>query len=149
MPTATTTLGWTLANWGSAPATYTVAPSCTQPVWFAETETPEIVLWVESCPTQPAGDCLVHPTSTALVEDYLSNRYVGTYYSPGTACPTGWGQVGAATHASDGQTTYAGIFTINPVPTLWMADYAVYFGAHDALVAALDPGETAMACCPR
>ncbi|KAL4912976.1 hypothetical protein BDW62DRAFT_8670 [Aspergillus aurantiobrunneus] len=149
MPTATTALGWTLANWGPAPSTWD--PSCTaaSDIYFADNDVPEAPLFFQACPTDTIDQCWPEPTNSALVDDFLSNRRNAPYWSPGVNCPSGWESVGAASRPSDGDVTSTGIFTVNAVPTApWGDDDAIAIGFRGALGEVLDPSETAIACCP-
>ncbi|KAL4974660.1 hypothetical protein BDW66DRAFT_81788 [Aspergillus desertorum] len=153
MPSGTSTLGWTLANWGTLPATWT-SSSCTPSsvVYYAEDDDPDIPELFESCPSITFDTCLPEPTDSALVEDYLSDQRNVPYWSPGVNCPSGWQSVGSAARPSDGDdVTSSGLFTIGAIPTgNWDIpdnDY-IQLGFHDAFGALLDPSETAVACCP-
>lgn len=152
MPTASTTLGWTLANWGSAPATWT-SSSCSQPsqIYYADNDIPSIPAMFESCPATTLDDCGPRPTNSDLVDDFLSDQRNIPYWSPGVRCPSGWTSVGAASRPSDGQVSTTGIFTVDALPTgTWSDDDNgdIALGAQGALGALLDPSETAIACCP-
>ncbi|KAL3482154.1 hypothetical protein BJX99DRAFT_252867 [Aspergillus californicus] len=166
MPSATATLGWTLANWGPVPSTYTLASasSCTasSDIYLAHTSLPEGPLWLETCTAHTLDRCWPQPTNSALAQDAFENQYVVSYWSPGTACPSGWKSVGAAEYPTDGPVTSTGIFTVNPGRydgdddgwddwDDWLTgddDGGVVFGERDAIGALLDEGETAVACCP-
>lgn len=152
MPTASTTLGWTLANWGSAPATWTRSASCSQPsyIYYADDDVPSIPVMFESCPATTLGDCGPRPTNSKLVDDFLSDQRNIPYWSPGVRCPSGWSSVGAASRPSDGQVSTTGIFTVDALPTgSWNDNDPIALGVQGALGALLDPSETAIACCPR
>ncbi|KAL6231576.1 hypothetical protein BDW75DRAFT_38719 [Aspergillus navahoensis] len=152
MPSGTSTLGWTLANWGTLPATWT-SSSCTPSsvIYYAEDDDPDIPELFESCPSTAFDTCLPEPTASDLVDDYLSNQRNVPYWSPGVNCPSGWESVGSAARPSDGDVTSSGLFTVGAIPTgNWDIpdnDY-VQLGFHDAFGALLDPSETAVACCP-
>lgn len=152
MPTASTTLGWTLANWGSAPATWTRSSSCSQPshIYYADNDVPSIPAMFESCPATTLDDCGPRPTNSDLVDNFLSDQRNIPYWSPGVRCPSGWTSVGAASRPSDGQVSTTGIFTIDALPTgSWNDNDPIALGVQGALGALLDPSETAIACCPR
>ncbi|KAL4779842.1 hypothetical protein BJX76DRAFT_361393 [Aspergillus varians] len=152
MPNATTTLGWTVANWGSAPSAWPSASSCTasNDVFFADEDMPSVPLILESCPTDTIDDCWPTPTSSDLVNNYLANRRNVPYWSPGVQCPSGWESVGAASRPSSGSITTTGIFTIGAIPTnRWDDDDPFALESQGALAAVLDPSETAIGCCPR
>ncbi|CBF78329.1 hypothetical protein AN8612.2 [Aspergillus nidulans FGSC A4] len=152
MPSGTSTLGWSLANWGTLPATWT-SSSCTPSsiIYYAEDDDPDIPELFESCPSTTFDSCLPEPTDSDLIDDFLSNQRNVPYWSPGVNCPSGWEAVGSAARPSDGDVTSSGIFTVGAIPTgNWDIpdnDY-IQLGFHDAFGALLDPSETAVACCP-
>ncbi|KAL2837759.1 hypothetical protein BJY01DRAFT_220562 [Aspergillus pseudoustus] len=177
MPNATSTLGWTVANWGSAPATYTLASSCTAStdLYVVHTDRPSVPFWPETCTTTATvNTCWPTPTDSDLASAAVTNRYNGAYWSPGVNCPSGWSSVGQAAHPTNGPITSSGVFTIQP---RWDGDdddddfgfdwdwdghdddnndddnddddHLIVFGFQDALGALLGSGETAIACCPR
>ncbi|KAL2825052.1 hypothetical protein BDW59DRAFT_162000 [Aspergillus cavernicola] len=157
MPSVTATLGWTLANWGPAPSTYTIAASCSQSssIYIANTDLPSVPVWSETCTSHTIDECWPQPTDSALAEDALDNQYNVPYWSPGTQCPSGWRSVGAAAHPTNGPVTSSGIFTVHPERLDDDNDNddddyddGIIFGSQDALGALLDSGETAIACCP-
>ncbi|KAL3464552.1 hypothetical protein BJX64DRAFT_298361 [Aspergillus heterothallicus] len=177
MPSATATLGWTVANWGSVPAAYTFNSSCTAStdLYIVPTNQPSIPFWQEICPSptpvSAIDTCWPTPTDSDLASAAATNRYHGAYWSPGVNCPSGWTSVGQAAHPTNGPVTSSGVFTIQP---RWGGDDddfdwdhdddndydyddddddddddLVVFGFQDALGALLESGETAVACCPR
>ncbi|KAL4930997.1 uncharacterized protein BDV17DRAFT_257940 [Aspergillus undulatus] len=148
MPTATSTVGWTLANLGPAPATFSLAPSCTESSYLiAYTGFPDSPLYGDRCESVP-DDCYPTPTDSALAEAYESGLYVAPYYSPGPECPSDWKTVGAIAHPTDAAVTSSGVFTINTYQPDLDNDFSYIFGYQDAFGALLDPGETLIACCP-
>ncbi|KAL4879896.1 hypothetical protein BJY04DRAFT_192639 [Aspergillus karnatakaensis] len=155
MPSATTTLGWTLANWGPGPTVYEAAASCTQSaIYYAQEDNPEYFLAYESCLPTTTLDCYPEPTDEALLEDYYENWRIVPYWSPGPECPSGWTVVGEAARSGDAAPTSSGIFTQNQLTGGWLGGSlqdildANVFGSQDALGALLEPNETAIACCP-
>ncbi|KAL4805642.1 hypothetical protein BDV18DRAFT_139578 [Aspergillus unguis] len=153
MPSQSSTLGWTLANWGSAPATWT-ASSCTPTpaIVLAEKDEPQLPEFLESCPPEEYDDCWPRPDDSDLVDDYLNDVRNVPYFSPGVSCPSGWKSVGQAARSGSDDVESTGVFTVNALPTTsWPLDNVhdyVAVGYHDALGAVLDPSETAIACCP-
>ncbi|KAL2820296.1 hypothetical protein BJX63DRAFT_444589 [Aspergillus granulosus] len=161
MPTATSTLGWTLANWGAVPETYNISPSCTAStdVFIAYTDIPEAPFWPEVCVTATTDTCWPVPTDQGLFEEHQNNRYMIAYFSPGVSCPSGWKSIGEARHPINGPVTSSGIFQGYPGRFDYDTnngsngsddnnDDPINFGYQDALGALLDSGETAIACCP-
>jgi hypothetical protein len=158
MPTATSTLGWTLTNWGPLPDTYTPDPTCTAAtdVFIAYTDAPYAPFWAEVCTTATTENCWPVPTDQSALEEYANNPYLVAYLSPAVACPSGWESIGGAANPADGPVTSSGIFT--GYPGRWdygdddaanNNDAPVIIGWKDAIGALLDDGETAIACCPR
>ncbi|KAL2832210.1 hypothetical protein BJY01DRAFT_253982 [Aspergillus pseudoustus] len=78
MPTATSTLGWTLTSWGPLPATYTTPPSCTgsTDIWIAYTDVPWAPFWPEVCATETTETCWPIPTDQTSYEEYENNPYL-------------------------------------------------------------------------
>ncbi|KAF9885033.1 hypothetical protein FE257_000764 [Aspergillus nanangensis] len=161
MPSATSTIGWTLENWGPVPETYTKSPSCTASTdtWIAYTDMPVAPFLPEVCVTATTDICWPEPTDKSLLEGYADNRYRVAYWSPGVNCPSGWTSIGQAAHPTDGPVTSSGIFQGYPGRADYHGNYhlddndrtdsgTVMFGYKDAIGALLDPGETAIACCP-
>ncbi|KAL4868437.1 hypothetical protein BDV12DRAFT_169712 [Aspergillus spectabilis] len=154
MPSATTTLGWTLANWGPGPTVFEASASCTQSaLYYADRDSPELVLAFESCLPTTTLDCYPEPTETSLLDDYYENWRNIPYWSPGTDCPSGWESVGGAARSGSSAPVSSGIFTVYHGGTDWLDDLddddPIDFGYQDALGALLAPSETAIACCPR
>ncbi|KAL4923540.1 uncharacterized protein BDV17DRAFT_235173 [Aspergillus undulatus] len=152
MPSSSSTLGWTFANWGSAPTAWPT-PNCTpEPViYFADDDDRDEPDLYESCPPTTLPECWPEPTNTNLIDDFLGDQRNIPYYSPGVNCPSGWEAVGTASRSGDRDASSTGIFTVNILPTTgfdWLDDDIRAFGHHDALGALLDPDETAIACCP-
>ncbi|KAL4795801.1 hypothetical protein BDV19DRAFT_362114 [Aspergillus venezuelensis] len=166
MPTATATLGWTLANLGPAPTTYTFPSSCTESKYnIAYSEYPDGGAWDNKCDsnTWTRTECFARPTDSALAEEYITNPFMQGYYSPGPSCPKAWKTVGVLAHQtqapdagsesdsdSDSLISSSGIFTIDPnaESSEIFTDGPYIFRAPDAWAALLDEGETLVACCP-
>jgi hypothetical protein len=70
------------------------------------------------------------------------------FYSPGLICPAGWTTAGAAAKLGPSSSSVSGAFTPtnNAIPT---GIDGFFEPMLDVFVAALDPGETAVVCCPR
>ncbi|KAL2844783.1 hypothetical protein BJY01DRAFT_247946 [Aspergillus pseudoustus] len=145
---ATTTLGWTLTNWGPVFTTYIPPSSCTTKTTtvLAQAQYPDLGSWGTQCYND---DCWPYPGTDEQKSAILKNRLLEPYFSPGVACPTGWKSIGALARATDGPIASRGVFTVavgdsddydNDVP------YSPSF--YDALGAILDEGETMVACCP-
>jgi hypothetical protein len=154
MPSATTTLGWTLANWGPGPTVFEASASCTQSaLYYADRDSPELVLALESCLPTTTLDCYPEPTETTLIDDYYENWRNIPYWSPGPDCPSGWESVGEAARSGSSAPVSSGIFTVYNRDTDWLDDLddddPIAFGYQDAIGALLAPSETAIACCPR
>ncbi|KAL4952191.1 hypothetical protein BDW69DRAFT_168275 [Aspergillus filifer] len=159
MPSSSVTVGWTFANWGTAPATY-ISSRCTPSpaIYYAETEDPDLPEEFVSCPATTYDSCFPEPTNTDLIDDYLNNQRNIPYWSPGVNCPSGWESVGAASRSGTADPVSTGIFTVNAVPDDpfdiigglpdAIEDDLRALGYHDALAALLEPSETAIACCP-
>ncbi|BCS19503.1 uncharacterized protein APUU_12331A [Aspergillus puulaauensis] len=96
MPTATSTIGWTLANAGPGPATHSVPTWCTESSYQIATATSAYPVWDNQCSTTVGNaECGVRPTDSALAKEATSNWYILPFYSPGPSCPSGWKTVGA------------------------------------------------------
>ncbi|KAL4900138.1 hypothetical protein BDW74DRAFT_171059 [Aspergillus multicolor] len=156
MPTTTSTLGWTLANWGTAPSTWTSSDCTPSPqIYYAEPDDDDIPELFASCPSTAYDSCLPRPSNTDLLDEYLSNQRNVPYWSPGANCPSGWKTVGSAARTgSADDVSSSGIFTVGAVQTGgWdfddvVDDDYIQLGLHDAFGALLDASETAVACCP-
>lgn len=152
MPSATSTIGWTLANAGSVPATYSLAASCTESSFQIATTTYENPVWANQCSdTAWNAECGITPTDSALAKAMTSNWYVIPYYSPGPSCPAGWKTVGAIARPYQGPVTSSGLLKADDY-----YDYAdveaglpYAYRLRDVFGALLDPEETVIACCPR
>lgn len=157
MPTANSTLSWTLLDGGPVPETFT--PTCTTAsatnIWIAYSDMPDAPFIPSACVTNDPEYCWPTPTNIDnFVELSYGNSYLGNYWS-GVKCPTGWTSVGQAVRPTNGPVTSSGSFRGYPgridTPSYnkSIADFPIGYGWQDALGAILDPGETAVACCPR
>jgi hypothetical protein len=155
MPTATSLSGWSLFNIGPATTTFTAPASCATAyrTMIAPATDPGHPEWNVHCPWVPPADC--NP-SGSIVQSIISsaegtNPTAGlfiVYQSPGIVCPSGQATVGVAEKYSPTSTSISGAFNLsNDNPS---GDIDVFFEPQvDAFLAALDPGETAVLCCPR
>jgi hypothetical protein len=94
---------------------------------------------------QPCWTCL--PISYSLCRGEQSHsRYVHCvgYHSPGLVCPSGYSTVEVATEVSPTSMSISGAFNKSMGIT---NDYLGFEPQMDLVLAALDPGETAAACC--
>ncbi|KAI9369666.1 hypothetical protein BJX61DRAFT_549402 [Aspergillus egyptiacus] len=152
MPTATSTHGWTLANVGPAPTTYSVPPSCTaSSIWQIELTTrPGHIYWGNKCYGDELTDCRGVPTDPVLRDATSTNPYVLPIHSPGLECPSGFKTLGAIGRPqTDGPVTSEGIYTLGLERANRFGDiWGYYYGLSDAVGDLLDPGETLIACCP-
>ncbi|KAL3493955.1 hypothetical protein BJX62DRAFT_234810 [Aspergillus germanicus] len=155
MPTATSTLGWTLTNWGPLPETYTRDTTCTPStdIFVAYTDAPHAPLWPEFCATATTENCWPVPTDQSSFEEYVNNPYLIEYLSPAVACPSGYKTIGEVANPVDGPATSSGIF--GPYPGRWdfetntvNMDEPIMIYWRDVIGPLLDNGETAIACCP-
>ncbi|KAK3349525.1 hypothetical protein B0T25DRAFT_245260 [Lasiosphaeria hispida] len=154
MPTATTISQWTLTNWGPLTTGFSADAACatTGISMLAPRSALGLGFSVDcavatvgaSC--YPSGSQLDAAASTAF--DRVGYFVMG-YFSPGLVCPSGWKTVGVAARASDGSISASGIF-IAPTSGQGAAVQTLPFfnPAVNAFTAAIDPGETAAACCP-
>lgn len=160
MPTATSLSGYTIFNNGPLTTTFTAPASCitaaadtaiavaTDPAeaeWDANCG-----LWLPPANCNPNGNVIRSIISSAD----SSNPQVGyiiVYHSPGLICPSGWSTAGSAARANPTSVNVAGAFNASiEVPSLPSGAPLEFFEPElDVFLAALDPGETAIACCPR
>lgn len=141
MPSATSFSGYNLLNNGPLTTTFTAPATCsTAFVMLGLATDPAALQWDAQCDWVPPADC--NP-SGSVIQSIVSAQNnnptaadVIVYHSPGLVCPSGWATVGAAAKLNPTSTSTSGAF--NPsVPVL------------DVFLSALDPGETAVLCCPR
>ncbi|OJI95816.1 hypothetical protein ASPVEDRAFT_180870 [Aspergillus versicolor CBS 583.65] len=151
MPSATSTIGFTLANAGPAPATYSLAASCTESSFQIATTTSENPAWANQCSdTAWNAKCGIPPTDSALAKEMTSNWYIIPYYSPGPSCPDGWKTVGAVGRPGQGPVTSSGLLKADDYDDYLDVEagrpYA--YKLRNVFGALLDPEETVIACCP-
>lgn len=153
MPTATSLSGYSLINNGPLTTTFTAPASCSTPydVAIARSSHPTLFQWDAQCDVLPPADC--NPAGSALRSLISSaegsNPTAGmfiVYHSPGLVCPSGWSTVGVATKVSPTSMSISGAFNQSRNIT---NHYLGFEPQMDLVLAALDPGETAAACCPR
>lgn len=141
-------------NIGPATTTFTEPASCATAyrTMIAPVAEPALLLWNVHCPWVPPADC--NP-SGSIVQSIISSA-AGTnptaglfvvYQSPGLVCPSGQATVGSAEKPNPTSISVSGAFNLSvAVPA--GADVAFFEPQLDAFLAALDPGETAILCCP-
>ncbi|KAJ5214939.1 hypothetical protein N7468_010618 [Penicillium chermesinum] len=138
---------WTFFNNGPVTTTFTPAPTClgTAEILLGTigSENPYIMYSVQ-CDTTSFPNCV--PTATAtpsLAPEDDWSASVGSYYSPGLYCPSGWATVGQAGRDGDKPYTTSGAMS-------WGAkDRTPYFDYMPTLLAKnLQPSETVALCCP-
>lgn len=155
MPTATTVSGATIFNLGPLTSTFTAPASCATEhgTWLVPASGPTSFWNPVECKFFPVNDC--YPSSAAMkshvptgVEPTPGMAYL-PYYSPGLVCPSGWETVGVAEKLSPSSTSMSGMFSQEiSLPTSGVVGF-VNNPNPNVLMAALDPGETAVVCCPR
>ncbi|KAH8888083.1 hypothetical protein GQ53DRAFT_872312 [Thozetella sp. PMI_491] len=112
---------------------------------------PNLPSWLPTCSPWTYGNCL--PSGSAL--DALVTSVLATpslsilhYHSPGLVCPANWVTAGVAVKASNGTVSSSGAFS-PPLATLTgTAIHHVVEPILNVLMNAIDPGETAVVCCP-
>ncbi|KAL4899322.1 hypothetical protein BDW74DRAFT_163649 [Aspergillus multicolor] len=150
MPTSTSTIGWTLANIGPAPTTYSPAPSCTTAnTVIVGWNDPYQSQWGISCGSMP-DNCWPTPTDSSVADDIQTNEYIVPFYSPGLSCPLGWEAIGQVAHptVTDAIVTSSGVYRETEHIDYSSGDVVKVYNIPDAFGALLDPGETMLACCP-
>jgi hypothetical protein len=155
MPTATTLSGARLINNGPLTTTFTAPSSCSTDyaILIGLATEPTIFEWIAQCNYTSPADC--NPSGAALQSLVTANQagdptggFVLVYHSPGVVCPAGWATVGAAVKASPSSLSISGAFNVSSaVPT--GAQDSFFENGLDVFLDALDPGETAVLCCPR
>ena len=159
MPTATTISQYTLTNWGPLTTAFTADAACaTQPAntVVALREALGVGYNVECGVPTVGASC--HP-SGSKIDAYASlasnkiDRFIMGYFSPGLVCPFGWETVGLVAKASDGSVASTwGIFerpAASSSTSTSGGSRILHNPAVNAFTAAIDPGETGIACCPR
>ncbi len=160
MPTATTFENFQITNLGPLTATFTAPASCytggTGALAYASKALPEAVYWANVC-TLPTADACV-PSGSAIAQ-WQSSHWLDVtqtlvpYYSPAVDCPAGWTTAGITARNTDGSPgTASGAFSMNistaTTTTPGLAGRPNFLPQQVALAQVLDPGETAVLCCP-
>jgi len=155
MPTATSLSGYSLTNNGPLTTTFTAPASCStayETMLGAATD-PTFIQWAAQCEWLPPTDCNPSGSVIRSIDSSAdgSNPTAGmiiVYHSPGLVCPSGWATVGAAAKLNPTSTSISGAFNLSDaIPTGSDLDFVE--PELDIFLAALDPGETAVVCCPR
>lgn len=158
MPTATSVSAFTLINNGPLTTTFTAPASCATEyrTMAAVAGTPSYLRWPVECEWLPPADCNPYGSAVRSIISSVQgsdNPVAGKvieYHSPGLVCPSGWVTVGAAARPNPTSTSVSGVFVMSElVPTGGGSPRIVQQPYLDVLLDALDPGETAVACCPR
>ncbi|KAF3765657.1 hypothetical protein M406DRAFT_329546 [Cryphonectria parasitica EP155] len=161
MPTATSIASWGLRNLGPLTTTFTPAPSCTShsEIWIVSDYTySDSAMWDyvgHICGTAFASAAGCVPSGSAVDSDYAAytaapSASSAEYYSPGLVCPSGWSTIGLATKVDNGSVETTGPAFVSSFPTsgpLVDLDY-LENPLGNAMVEAMDAGETAVLCCP-
>lgn len=152
MPTATSLSGHDLTNVGPLTTTFTAPATCSTDyqIVVALTADPAGLQLPAQCDWLPLADCnpsgsAIRSISSSAGGSNPTARQIIVYHSPGLVCPSGWATVGAAAKLNPTSTSISGAFhqpDVIPNGTSWVQGL-------DAFLAALDPGETAVVCCPR
>ncbi|KAL3462484.1 hypothetical protein BJX64DRAFT_288386 [Aspergillus heterothallicus] len=157
MPTESIIFAATISNLGPLPTDFSLPASCISSTdWvLAFTGQPNARVWSD-CSLGP-NTCVPSPTdSDALTSIYEINHtpasgHVLGYYSPGVSCPLGWETAARAARDSAGTVSQSGFIAPTTTATTTTDDGgggdSVPTFRH-ALVSLLDPGETAVWCCP-
>lgn len=154
MPTATSLSGYSLSNIGPLTTTFSAPASCsTNYIGLGVASIPTEIVWMITCPFVPPADC--NPTGSVIQSIFTigegGNPTAGNilvYHSPGLVCPAGWETVGAAAKPNPTSTSISGAFNLS---TAFPAGGggSFFVPAADVLIEVLEPGETAVLCCPR
>lgn len=158
MPTVTTPFGYAVTNLGPLTNAYTAPASCatnTELVQIAVPTDPSIVQWEAGCDISRSTLGACYPSGTVVDAEVnkpgrasQANENLIMYFSPGIACPAGWQTAGVAAKAADGSLSTTGVF--HPSVALPSRIRAPIFNPRlNVLMGAIDPGETAVLCCPR
>lgn len=143
----------TWQNYGPLTTTYTPEPSCTAtdrlfigPRVEEDGDHPSLWYSLDCEPTSTEySDCIPTPTTTPMSMAEGQRIPIGTYYSPGIQCPSGWETIGQAARDGDKPPTTSGAMSFGATPTSFP-----YYGYEPAILArSLQPSETIVLCCPR
>ncbi|KAF4636553.1 hypothetical protein G7Y89_g1531 [Cudoniella acicularis] len=145
--------GFSLTNNGPLTTTFTAPASCSTAyeTMLGVATDPSLIQWGAQCEWQPPADC--NP-SGSVIQSIDSSAEGGNptagmiivYHSPGLVCPYGWATVGAAAKPNPTSTSISGAF--NQSDAILGSSLGFFEPELDVFLAALDPGETAVACCP-
>jgi len=139
-----------LHNFGPATTTFTAPTSCltaypetrigraSDIAAWADWTWQDECLWDRPVVTDCRETALAQQSLQAFITEgraRVSDVYTIIYQSPGVACPSGYLTVGGAEKVET-STKYSGAFNVSE-------------SAFDMLISALDPGESAVLCCPR
>ncbi len=155
MPFLSSSGSYTFSNLGPLTTTFSAAASCATgtdhaAVALVSTPGPEPLLdFSLDCSVRPLGSCFPSgPGVDSFASEVQTNPAAATriqYFSPGLICPSNWATIGTVGRATGiGGYTSTGVFTApTPAPT------QLFNPSLNILYNAIDPGETAVACCPR
>jgi hypothetical protein len=157
MPTATSLSGFSLTNNGPLTTTFTAPASCStayETMLGAATDPTDIqwraqCLWLPPADCNPAGSVIQSIDSSAEGSNPDAGMIL-VYHSPGLICPPSpsWATVGAAAKLNPTSTSISGAFTqYDAIVT--GSQFPFFEPELDVFLAALDPGETGIGCCPR
>lgn len=163
MPTVTTLSQISIFNVGPLTTTFTTPASCIHDTWLAApAEGPKTVWYGLDCRDVTVNDCA---PSTAALKSHLPSDAASNpaaqwipYYSPGVVCPSGYQTVGVAVKVNPTSTSMSGMFTRpssgddsedEPTSGDISGRGPMFNSGNNVLMDALDPGETAVMCCPR
>lgn len=156
MPTATSAFGFQITNYGPLTTTFTAAQSCATESNFlqlAPSGSPDGFAYSIGCDITKAtlGQCYPSGATVDSHRAKLTTNVAFTeigYYSPGVICPAGWKTVGVAAKAQDGLLSTSGAFSpSHPVPS--RIEEPFFNPPLNILMGVINPGETAVLCCPR
>jgi hypothetical protein len=158
MPTATSLSGFGLVNVGPLTTTFSAPASCSAAGYrtvIAPATVPGDLLYGADCLWNPAPECNPQPDalrsliSSANSGNPTAGQFIA-YNSPGLVCPAGFATVGSAERASPTSITFSGGFNSPVFPNGTSDENDRFFEPGlEIFLAAMDPGETAVMCCPR
>lgn len=153
MPSISTLDGFTFTNWGPVTTTFTAPASCatnTNNMMIALNTTVPIWEYAAQCSTFGYYDCIPTGTATPTLTygDNPNVYYQAAYNSPGLYCPSDWATVGVAARHGDNPVSSSGILSLSTTTSV-NPNFPQWEGPATLLMDLLDPGETAVMCCPR
>jgi hypothetical protein len=153
MPTVTSLSGYSLTNLGPLTTTFTAPASCSTAYDIDVASIGLNLGWVADCSYMVPDDCYpygsaIDPINSAIQKGNPAADNVIGYQSPGLICPSGWTTAGVATKLNPTSTITSGtgFNTSGWIDPKFPEFFPQYL---DVLLDALDPNETAIACCPR